>query len=275
MGCLLCLHTLENNLHVFVDCPYAQEVWYRAGLQLPTGPGDNFIDWFLGVINSLTKEQIARCLMLLWWIWKNKNSQLWEHKRQHASEAVLLTMGWYEEFKKVNVQPTEIRRQLVTWTRPQENWVKVNCDGAFQPATRKGGAGVVIRDANGDFQVGAARPLPLVTSPFHAELMVLKEGINLAVALQHEQVLFESDSSLLVQALHSTEPDLSTMSMLLDEIRLVLQNHGGYRINYVPREANTVAHGFASHALRNRDSQTWFVIAPEFIRDAIRNDCNR
>ncbi|XP_061999126.1 uncharacterized protein LOC133716429 [Rosa rugosa] len=184
MGCLLCLHTLENSLHVFVDCPYAQKVWHRAGLQLPTGPGDNFIDWFLGAINSLTKEQIARCLMLLWGIWKNRNSQLWEHKRQHASEAVLLTMGWYEEFKKVNVQPTEIRRQLVKWTRPQGNWVKVNCDGAFQPATRKGGAGVVIRDDNGDFQVGVARLLPLVTSPFHAELMALKEGINfLAVAL--------------------------------------------------------------------------------------------
>ncbi|XP_062021219.1 uncharacterized protein LOC133737729 [Rosa rugosa] len=203
------------------------------------------------------------------------NNQLWEHKRQHASKVVLLTMGWYEEFKKVNVQPTEIRRQSVKWPRPQENWVKVNCDGAFQPATRKGGAGVVIRDANGDFQVGAARPLPLVTSHFHAELMALKEGINLAVALQHEQVLFESDCSLLVQALHSIEPDLSTMSMLLDEIRLVLQYHGGYGINYVPREANTVAHGFASHALRNSDSQTWFVIAPEFIRDVIRNDCNR
>ncbi|XP_024200495.1 uncharacterized protein LOC112203810 [Rosa chinensis] len=189
MGCLLCLHTLENSLHVFVDCPYAQEVWHRAGLQLPTGPGDNFIDWFLGAINSLTKEQIARCLMLLWRIWKNRNSQLWEHQRQHASEAVLLTMGWYEEFKKVNVQPTESRRQLVKWTRPQANWMKVNCDGAYQLATRKGGAGVVIRDANGDFQAGAARLLPLVTSPFHAELMVLKEGINLAVALQHEQGL--------------------------------------------------------------------------------------
>ncbi|XP_024179032.1 uncharacterized protein LOC112185053 [Rosa chinensis] len=133
------------------------------------------------------------------------NSQLWEHKRQHASEAVLLTIGWYEEFKKVNVQPTEIRRQLVKWKRPQENWVKVNCDGAFQQATRKGGgAGIVIRDVNGDFQVGAVRLLPLVTSPFHAELMALKEGINLAVALQHELVLFESDCSLLVQALHST-----------------------------------------------------------------------
>ncbi|PRQ44379.1 putative ribonuclease H-like domain-containing protein [Rosa chinensis] len=123
--------------------------------------------------------------------------------------------------------------------------------------------------------VGAARPLPLVTSPFHVELMALKEWINLAMALQHEQVLFESDCSLLVQALHSIGPNLSTMSMLLDEIRLVLQNHGGCRINYVPREANTVAHGFASHVLRNNDSQTWFVIAPEFIRDAIQNDCNR
>ncbi|XP_062021069.1 uncharacterized protein LOC133737557 [Rosa rugosa] len=76
-----------------------------------------------------------------------RNNQLWEHKRQHVSEAVLLTMAGNK---------------------------------------KGGGAGVVIRDANGDFQVGAARPLPLVTSPFHAELMALKEGINLAVALQNE-----------------------------------------------------------------------------------------
>lgn len=59
------------------------------------------------------------------------------------------------------------------------------------------------------------------------------------------------------------------MNAMIQEIKDILQNHASYQVTHIHREANEVAHSVAYYALRNNDSQNWFVIATEFIRDAI------
>ncbi len=40
------------------------------------------------------------------------------------------------------------RRFLKPWTPPPNGWLKENLDGAFNPITRIGGVGVILRDSN-------------------------------------------------------------------------------------------------------------------------------
>ncbi|XP_062011339.1 uncharacterized protein LOC133727936 [Rosa rugosa] len=255
-----------------MDCPHATEIWTQAGVRWSGGNVDSIQAWVMALIPTLSKEELNKVLMLLWGIWKNRNAQVWEQKGKHASDTLLLTLGWYEEYKKYHVVSRRQRPPPSHWIVPAPGQYKMNCDGAYQASSRRGGGGYVMRDSAGSFIAGQTKPYGLLTSPFHAELLALRDCILLARSLHHEEVVFESDCSLLVQAIHSPSQDLTTMNILIEEVRQLLQDHRGYSVLHVRREANIVAHTLATHALRSRESQVWFVLAPELIRDAIRND---
>ncbi|XP_024172178.1 uncharacterized protein LOC112178232 [Rosa chinensis] len=213
--------------------------------------------------------------MVLWSIWKNRNSQLWEDKKQRPIEAAMLSLGWYNDFKKANGSEATQQRQVMHWTKPEQGWFKCNSDGAYIASSRRGGCGMVIRDERGDFVAAAVKPCLQLTLPFHAELMALLEGMKLAETLNYCKVIFETDCLLLVHALTQSAADLSSLGLILNEVKEIMSRHPEFRLIHAQREANRVAHVLANHAQTSCESQSWFVFAPEMIRDAILNDCNR
>ncbi|PRQ47724.1 hypothetical protein RchiOBHm_Chr2g0102841 [Rosa chinensis] len=70
-------------------------------------------------------------------------------------------------------------------------------------------------------------------SPFLAKLLALQDGILLAQSLHHEEVIFKSDCSLLVQAINSPSQDLSTMNLLIEEVTQLLQGYSDFSVNHV------------------------------------------
>ncbi|XP_062014386.1 uncharacterized protein LOC133730896 [Rosa rugosa] len=214
-GCVLCSHDPEDSLHLFINCPYASDIWSKAGLQWSVNGAASMHECLLATLPRLNKEEVNKTLMLRWGIWKNRNSQVWEQKSKHASETFLITLGWYEDVKRSNASPVVRCRQGVKLVKPRAGQFKMNCDGAYIPSTRRGGVGCVSRNSEGEFLAGASRPHALLTSPFHAELLALKEGLRLAMTLQYTEITFESDCALLVQAFQQEDQDLSTMCLLI------------------------------------------------------------
>lgn len=51
----------------------------------------------------------------------------------------------------------EDRGDLMRWYPPQEHWIKLNSDGAAEQATRRAGAGSILRDAGGRWVKGSIR----------------------------------------------------------------------------------------------------------------------
>ena len=98
--------------------------------------------------------------------------------------------------------------------------------------------------------------------------------LRLAETLHLDRVLFETDCLMLIQALQQQDLDLSNMGSIIAEVKDLLSKHAEFRIAHVYREANRVAHVLANQALQSSESQTWFVVAPNFVRDAILSDCN-
>ncbi|KAL6226283.1 hypothetical protein ACLB2K_000246 [Fragaria x ananassa] len=231
--------------------------------------------WNAKVPGTVTKDVFAKVLIIMWSIWKNRNTQLWENKRQRPSEAALLSLGWLTEFTAINTSSlgTTVGRQK-KWEKPRHGWYKCSCDGAFVTDIHRGGSGVVIRDEHGQFRAGAGKVLVQVTSQFHAELIALLEGLKLAEILHISKIVFETDCLLLQQAVSQPDTDLSTLGTIIAEVKEFLHRYADFRVLHVPREANRVAHILANHALNYSESQSWFVVAPEFVRDAILSDCS-
>ncbi|XP_061993509.1 uncharacterized protein LOC133711395 [Rosa rugosa] len=213
--------------------------------------------------------------MVMWAIWKNWNAQLWEGSRQHPSEASMVAMCWLNEFAKANTFEQTPRVQRRGWEAPENGWLKCNSDGSHLAAANRGDVGAVIRNHDGTFKAATMKQLDQVVSPFHAELIALYEGVKLAQTLQFDKVEFETDCLLLVHALEQEDTDCSNLGFMLEEVKELMRGHVHYMIRYVPRDANMVAHRIASHSLCNSDSQTWLIIAPEFIWDVILNECTR
>ena len=94
-----------------------------------------------------------------------------------------ITRGWGSQ-----------RRWCFHWDRPSVNWVKVNCDGSWNPNIQHAGAGGVIRNSNENwisgFEVNCEN-----CAIERAELWDIRSGLQLAWDLDLRKVELESDSA--------------------------------------------------------------------------------
>ncbi|KAF8686219.1 hypothetical protein HU200_043600 [Digitaria exilis] len=123
------------------------------------------------------------------------------------------------------------------WQKPNEGWIKINTDAAFDPGTCTGSAGVVIRNHDGLVQAAAARWFDDTPDVLTAEAMAAKEGLELAV-----------------------ECGLFSRSMVC------------FRVDWVCREANSVAHRCAKMVTATERSQFWLDYIPEWLSGIAASD---
>ncbi|PRQ38383.1 putative ribonuclease H-like domain-containing protein [Rosa chinensis] len=117
--------------------------------------------------------------------------------------------------------------------------------------------------------------MDFVSSPLHAELLALKNGLELLQAMNITRATIESDCLVAVQAINSLTPDLSPLGALIVDVQELLAASLDIKLSHVPRQANTVAHRLASYSFECNVHLEWFSIAPEFILDALLYDFNR
>ncbi|XP_062026479.1 uncharacterized protein LOC133742816 [Rosa rugosa] len=239
---------MEENIHVFTTCDYAKEIWAAATIARPQGDFADIKEWLLRSVSVTSKEGFAKIMMLIWGIWKNRNTQVWEGKKQHPRDVVLMTMSWLEDFLKANNNEHPHRDRTKRWEKPPETWLKCNVDGAFIAQVGLSGAGMVFRDDRGQFRAAAMRPLSAITTPFHAELQAMHEAAQMAAGMNYQKVIFETDCSTLAAALNQEERDCSLHGFLIDDVKDFMHQHGEYIIIYAPRETNKIAHNLASKA---------------------------
>ncbi|XP_024171608.1 uncharacterized protein LOC112177559 [Rosa chinensis] len=267
----ICTNGIEDNVHVFLNCTYAQEIWRAAAIPRVQEDFIDLKDWLLQLATTLDKEKFAKVMMLIWGIWKNRNSQVWEGSKKHPCDVVLMTFGWLKDFAKANKLNTPQRTRNQVRVPPPQHWLKCNVDGAFVAQNGRSGDGVIFTDNYGQVRAAAVQPLQFIITPFHAELQALSEALQIATGMNYNKVIFEIDCALLAGAMNQDAVDMSMCSFLLDEMKERLQSHREFKVTFAPRETN---HKLANRAC-NSHSQTWFGTAPEFIRDVILNECTR
>ncbi|KAI5021098.1 hypothetical protein ZWY2020_054508 [Hordeum vulgare] len=204
--CPLCGLEREDSFHTFYRCPRAVELW-RAMAQVWRIPQLEDVrntgsEWALHLLASCDEGDQLRLSMLLWRCWFVRNEIVHDKPAPpiEASRNFLQSyvasilgiqqfpMGDWDKGKMVIQdragQPEVPRRAAARanhkWVPPPESWTKLNVDGSYNPHDGTAGAGMVLRDHNGDIIFSACRSLWSCPDALHAELAGCMEGLALA-----------------------------------------------------------------------------------------------
>ena len=144
-----------------------------------------------------------------------------------------------EFFAIVPENPKKPRRVLarVSWTKPQEGWVKLNSDGSVVGNSKKAGGEAMLRCSNGDLVAGCLRKLGN-TSCTLAELWALRDGPLLAKQLNLENICVDMDAEFLVYLLSNTTVVNLSFQPLLSNCRNLMKTFLNCIVTHVFREAN-------------------------------------
>ena len=180
------------------------------------------------------------------------------------------------KFEKLEVNGKKIQspaNQL--WRPPPENFYKINIDGAYDPNTRTGEWGFVVRDSNGEVLLVGAGKISRAASAIQIEGIAALKAIQRAAQLGMTRIILETDASVLVSALRSIDIDRSVHGCLVRQIQDLMQMHFSCcSLSLCNRSCNKVANLLATYgaSMLASDSEMYISQVPEFVKELVSSD---
>lgn len=159
----------------------------------------------------------------------------------------------------------------VKWLKPEEGWLKLNTDGAFDISSGKAGCGGLLRDSSGQLVVGFAKSIS-VGSSIAAELWALQEGLGLCVDRGCLAVDIELDATAAISLISSNVISNGDLSGLVDDCRVLLLRLPQVKVSHCFREANFCADALAKLRLASVVLSSVFVSPPPVLVQLLHND---
>ena len=159
------------------------------------------------------------------------------------------------------------------WVGPPVGWVKINLDGAFDQAQKRGGLGLVVRDSEGNILGGTCSFLSNVTAPDLIEAYAGRFACEFVSNYNLSPVIFEADCLKLVTASGSEEDDDSDFGLILEDVKSLLGTMPSSFFSHVYREANSLAHRLAKFALLDSVHCSWYGSIPSTLSDLLISPC--
>jgi len=161
-----CDHPLENLIHVFFSCPFAQQVWRLAGLwaavyhAMMTNVAASGVVFSL--VQNLGSDLRHRMVTIIWSLWKHRNNKLWQNENETAVVVVDCARKLLSEWMDANTAAGSARHPSgshasvhtgsaiphvqapsIRWQRPQLGRLKCNINAAFASTVNRTGLGAV------------------------------------------------------------------------------------------------------------------------------------
>ena len=105
------------------------------------------------------------------------------------------------------------------WESPDAYHAKLNVDGAFVKENGTAGAGMILRDHEGDVIFAVTRTLFNCGDPLEAEMAAMKEGLRLSLHWTNLPLVVEMDRAELLKFVQSKDGDRSRYAYQVNEIR--------------------------------------------------------
>ncbi|RYR17534.1 hypothetical protein Ahy_B03g062245 [Arachis hypogaea] len=278
-SCPRCQCQEESAIHVLRDCPYAKSIWQR--LNPPNGTNFFFnTDLNEWLFQNLMANNSWNCLfgVALSSIWYFRNKLVFNGESVHVTTAVNQIRARSKEFFRIarsNLKPHNFQAagdSLISWSRPDEGYIKVNVDGSWFGHTNNAACGGVFRDSNGRFLKGFSSNLGNY-SIMHAELWAVIHGLNIATANGYQNLIVESDSAEAINFInHGCRPTHPCTPLIQDICILAARVH---KVTWLHSlcEANSVADLLAKKGQELPVGLHLFYQAPHFINFALLRDC--
>ena len=147
----------------------------------------------------------------------------------------------YKRAKKLGTQPI-VRHG---WTKPSEDFIKLNVHASFDMDTGTGGTGAILRDHFGSIVSGGSWKLLFVEDDATAEACALCDGLLLAGEIGCNKLVVESDCSEVVEIMQNGGNSLGVTAAIYEECAFLCRSFARVSFAHCPREANMAAHVLA------------------------------
>lgn len=174
---------------------------------------------------------------------------------------------YQQEISNDAANSTSIHR----WSAPVQGSWKINCNAAFCQKTHKSQIGLICRDFKGDVIRILSKKFHS-HSPLQSEAMAIREALRFLETHRSHPIIIESDCLNAVRLANSppSRPHGKSPS-ILEEIRHLTQGNPSFKISYIPRQANRVAHWLAKNDASLGMSNNVFNAHPQLL-DLIKAD---
>ncbi|KAK6144889.1 hypothetical protein DH2020_021709 [Rehmannia glutinosa] len=270
--CVICENQLENNFHMFLSCKFAIECWrfshYGALVNRVANTVESFASWFFKMMEETTPSILAKVSMVLWSIWKQRNSKLWKNHYTNAAATVKNALDfldmWIDARLYVPLQSEMTISPCKLWHPPQSSTLKCNIDAAFFRDQKRVGIGMVLRDDIGHVLLCRTCWFLGDIDVLEGESRGLLEGLQWVRSLGFFDVIFGVDAKGIVDVLNDSEEIWTEVGKIIRVSKTILSSEPLYRVQYVSRQANIVAHALA-RASNSHASPTIWVEPSDFV----------
>jgi ribonuclease HI len=150
-------------------------------------------------------------------------------------------------------------------------WYKCNIDAAFHQAINKTSIGWCLRDHLGRFILAETTWMVGSCSIVEGESIALLEALKVMRQRGISQVIFETDSKSVVDAIHHFHGGSSEFSVIISNINNILSCNTNFMVKFIRRQANMVAHTLARAAI-SWSSRCTFETLPICITRLLNNE---
>jgi hypothetical protein len=179
------------------------------------------------------------------------------------------------EFLEMNKNPTTTAtKRGQSWCKPPRDWLKVNVDGAFSASTGDGGWGFVIRDDAGEPVMASAGRLRHLRDALQAEVFACIQGVKAAAEKGITNLILETDSMILKEALANDSYRLDEVGGLILELKhIIAGGFSSFICSYAPRNCNKEAHVLATKgSLLSDGGESRWESTPVFVNDLVASE---
>jgi ribonuclease HI len=252
-------------------------------------------EWLLQLLIKIPEEQRVPTLLTFWRIWHAHNEMTHDKPcppiegsrrflvsylktlmliKQFPNADMVkgkMVLDEHQGFKRVQRQRDGRAPQKQSWRPPDRGEAKLNTDGAYTGAGA--GAGMVLRDHQGEVIFTACRNLEYCRDATEAELVAIEEGLKLSLHWTDLRLVIETDSAEAIALINDSTPNTSVHAFRINEIREFLRERES-RFIKVSRDLNVVAHELARISRTQGKTDFWLACFPQEVAGAVFTDCN-
>ncbi|XP_019151874.1 PREDICTED: uncharacterized protein LOC109148594 [Ipomoea nil] len=217
--CPMCGQAHEDVMHALILCDYSKMVWNISGLHVTNILTNFFSSWLVGVLNILTEDQTRLAVGVLYYLWKARNSVVWEKALPRSGWTVTAAARAERTYIEVN---RSLRQASSTVTPVDETHHRPRCylDAGYKQPTREATYGVVLLSHDGSFIAAKSGNLPSAFSPLMAEALACKEALSWLKDRNILTFVLVTDCMELRNMLHSSRmATLSYVGVIVDQCR--------------------------------------------------------
>ncbi|XP_042939565.1 uncharacterized protein LOC122274608 [Carya illinoinensis] len=258
--CPICKLQKETVTHALCSYGGAMDVWadkaspVQKWVSTERDMQELWADW----CEKLQEEELELMAVVLRRIWQAAAS-LSEFQQAQKQNARCQMVGTRQ-------------RDLCRWTAPATGQIKANWDATLKLEEGRMGAGVVIRNENGDLMVSVCSQKQNVCNPLVAELQALWCALRICADLNLTEVVFEGDALNIVKVVNNSESNWEWHGQLVEDVKDILRNRPMWKLIHTYRECSRVAHFLAKFSLTVNGEQIWIEEGPAGIQYYVMKD---